>query len=377
MTWVIKRIADLGRVITGKTPATGNPEFFDGDYPFVTPSDIDYANYYCQKTERTVTDSARERHANQFVPKDAVMFTCIGNTIGKCAIAISDSLTNQQINSVVANKCTDAKFIYYLLCNNVASIRPLGGGSATPIINKTDFESIGFRVPPHDAQKQIGEFLSAYDDLIENNRRRMALLEESARLLYREWFVRLRFPGYEHTRLTNGVPEGWERVPLEDVLLLQRGFDLPSQARQKGEVPIYGSTGVLGYHNSAKASAPGIVTGRSGTLGDVQYVAEDYWPLNTALWVKEFKKVPPLFALFLLREMDLKQYNGGSSVPTLDRKTVHKVEILLPSWLLLSSFDEFAAGIFTQIKNLNFQNQKLRTARDLLLPRLMSGEITV
>ena len=228
-----------------------------------------------------------------------------------------------------------------------------------------------------DQQERIADILSTYDDLIENNRRRMALLEESARLLYREWFVCLRFPGHEHTRAVDGVPEGWERVPLEEALVLQRGFDLPTQDRQEGTVPIYGSTGILGYHDKAKASAPGVVTGRSGTLGEVQYVAEDYWPLNTALWVKEFRRVTPLFALFLLREMDLKQYNGGASVPTLDRKSVHRVEVLIPSTLLLRSFDEFGADVFAQIKNLNTQNEKLRATRDLLLPRLMSGEITV
>jgi len=142
-------------------------------------------------------------------------------------------------------------------------------------------------------------------------------------------------------------------------------------------VPIYGSTGILGYHDKAKAVAPGVVTGRSGTLGEVQYVAEDYWPLNTALWVKEFKRVTPLFSLFLLREMDLKQFNGGASVPTLDRKSAHRVAMLLPSAQLLRSFDEFASDVFMQIKSLTTQNQKLNAARDLLLPRLMSGALTV
>jgi type I restriction enzyme S subunit len=110
-------------------------------------------------------------------------------------------------------------------------------------------------------------------------------------------------------------------------------------------------------------------------LGDVHYVDEDYWPLNTALWVKEFRRATPLFALFLLREMNLRQYNGGASVPTLDRKSVHRVDILIPSKVLLNAFDDFAADVFAQIKNIETQNQKLRVARDLLLPRLMSGEI--
>jgi len=251
------------------------------------------------------------------------------------------------------------------------------GGSAQPNASAPVLGSFKFNLPRREAQTRIADILSSYDDLIENNRRRMGLLEEAARLLYQEWFVRLRFPGHEHTHITNGVPEGWQSMPLESAIVLQRGFDLPTQDRQDGEVPIYGSTGICGNHNKAKVSGPGVVTGRSGTLGEVSYVREDYWPLNTALWVKEFRRVPPLFALFLLQSLDLKQYNGGVSVPTLDRKSVHRVEVLIPSARFLSMFDELIATQFAQIANLTCQNQKLRAARDLLLPRLMSGELAV
>jgi type I restriction enzyme S subunit len=239
------------------------------------------------------------------------------------------------------------------------------------------FPEFPVELPSLAVQKRVVAVLSNYDDLIENNRRRMALLEDSARQLYREWFVRLRFPGHEHTPIMDGVPQGWERAPLESALVLQRGFDLPTQNRQDGIIPIYGSTGILGYHDKAKAVAPGVVTGRSGTLGEVTYVDEDYWPLNTSLWVKDFKRVTPLFALFLLREMDLKQFNGGASVPTLDRKSVHRVDVLIPADTMLRAFDEFAADAFAQVKKLESQNQKLRQARDLLLPRLMNGELAV
>lgn len=239
------------------------------------------------------------------------------------------------------------------------------------------FPDFPIALPELRVQRRIADILSAYDDLIENNRRRMVLLEEAVRQLYREWFVRLRFPGHEHTHITNGVPEGWEKVPFESALVLQRGFDLPVQDREDGDVPIYGSTGINGFHNKAKVVGPGIVTGRSGTLGEVRYIEGDFWPLNTALWVKEFRRVPPLFTLFLMREMDLKQFNGGASVPTLDRKIVHRTEILMPPTTLVRSFDEFAVPLFQQIGLLTAQIEKLRAARDLLLPRLMSGEIAV
>jgi type I restriction enzyme S subunit len=249
--------------------------------------------------------------------------------------------------------------------------------SGVPHINLEILKNCEMPLPPLPIQRRVVNILCSYDELIENNRRRMELLEEAARQLYREWFVRLRFPGHEHTPIIDGVPEGWERTPLDAALGLQRGFDLPIQAREDGDVPVYGSTGINGFHNKARVQGPGVVTGRSGTLGEVHYVPRDFWPLNTALWVKEFKAVTPLFALFLLREMDLKQYNGGVSVPSLDRKAVHRVEILLPPKKLIAVFDEFAGPSFEHIEYLGAQNEKLRAARDLLLPRLMNGEIAV
>jgi type I restriction enzyme S subunit len=267
------------------------------------------------------------------------------------------------------------RFVYYYL--HTVNLRRFDVGNSNPTLNRNHIHSLPVLIPPLDIQSRIADILSAYDDLIENNRQRMELLEEAARQLYREWFVRLRFPGHEHTCITHDVPEGWERIAFENALVLQRGFDLPIQAREDGDVPIYGSTGINGFHSKSRAQGPGVVTGRSGTLGEVHYVTGDFWPLNTALWVKEFKRVTPLFSLFLLREIDLKQYNGGVSVPTLDRKTVHRVEVLVPPKNLLTAFDEFATPLFEQMENMKQQNQKLHAARDLLLPRLMSGEIVV
>jgi type I restriction enzyme S subunit len=302
---------------------------------------------------------------------------------GKCSIVVelAEPLTFESsiIRVRLNREKVNPRFYFYYFAS------PYGGGKVRSIVSGTnvkgirgsDLKTLKVVKPPVPTQDRITDILCGYDELIENNRRRMELLEEAARQLYREWFVRLRFPGREHTRINNGVPEEWERTAFENALVLQRGFDLPIQVREDGEVPVYGSTGINGFHNKAKVQGPGLVTGRSGTLGQVHYVPRDFWPLNTALWVKEFKRVTPLFALFLLREMDLKQYNGGVSVPSLDRKAVHRVDILVPPKKLIAVFDEFASPLFAQIENLGVQNDKLRAARDLLLPRLMSGEIAV
>lgn len=173
------------------------------------------------------------------------------------------------------------------------------------------------------------------------------------------------------------MPEGWEIIPFIEALELQRGFDLTLKSLEEGNVPVYGSTGIIGYHNVAKVKGPGILTGRSGTLGVVHYVEGDYWPHNTALWVKSFKKVTPLFALYLLRNLKLGQLNGGVSVPTLDRKVVHHIPILVPSKKLIEEFDNIISDSQEFMSNISQQNLNLIKARDLLLPRLMNGVIPV
>ncbi|KJS02209.1 MAG: hypothetical protein VR65_06040 [Desulfobulbaceae bacterium BRH_c16a] len=273
----------------------------------------------------------------------------------------------------------DKRFLYFLF--NTHSVRGQISGSASGTkVRHTSPERIyqvRVSVPEVKVQEKIADILSNYNDLIENNQRRMALLEDTARQVYQEWFVRLRFPGREHTRIVDCIPEGWQRKPLESALVLQRGFDLPSQSRVKGTIPIFASTGVNGYHNVAKVQAPGVVTGRSGSLGKVHYVNENFWPLNTTLWVKEFRSVSPLFAFFLLSSLRLDQYNGGVSVPTLDRKVVHKMEVIVPTARIQELFGDYVLPMFTQLRHLGIYNEKLRTARDLLLPKLMSGEISV
>jgi type I restriction enzyme S subunit len=142
-----------------------------------------------------------------------------------------------------------------------------------------------------------------------------------ARRLFDEWFVHFRFPGHEaHTIIETEhgrLPRDWTWAPLDSFLILQRGFDLPSSARQAGHVPVMTGSGVSGYHNEAKVVAPGIVTGRSGTVGNIFLVSEDFWPLNTALYIREFKKSTPIHALYLLRSVNLASRAVGSAVPTL------------------------------------------------------------
>ncbi|KAA0212607.1 restriction endonuclease subunit S [bacterium] len=260
-------------------------------------------------------------------------------------------------------------------------------GATVDRIPLITFPNFQVRVPPLPVQKRIAGILSAYDELIENSQRRIKILEAMARALYREWFVHFHVPaqvltkaGLPPIQLTNSplgpIPRGWEVGRLEDVLVLQRGFDLPKAERVDGNVPIFAATGVTGFHNEAKVKAPGIVTGRSGTIGDVIYVQEDFWPLNTSLWVKEFPKSEPLYAYYLLASLDLGQFNSGAAVPTLNRNDIHGLGALIPPHSLQRRFQQVAGVMLRQARTHDLQIQNLRQTRDLLLPRLLSGQLT-
>ena len=229
------------------------------------------------------------------------------------------------------------------------------------------------RYPTLAVQHRIAGILSSYDDLIENNRRRMALLEEAARQLYREWFVRLRFPGHEHTRITNGVPEGWARLPLGDQATLNYGKALTAEARVEGPCPVYGSSGLVGTHERSFAAAPGIVVGRKGNVGSVFWCQKDYWPIDTVYFIDADKS--NLWLYYTLQHMHF--ISTDVAVPGLNRDFAYSRPLLVPEPRILRDFLESAVPLHQQIAKVGEMNDKLRAPRDLLLPRLMTGEIAV
>ncbi|ENG2549907.1 TPA: restriction endonuclease subunit S [Citrobacter farmeri] len=163
----------------------------------------------------------------------------------------------------------------------------------------------------------------------------------------------------------------WEKVRLGDVAELQRGFDLPSTKRIEGEIPIVSSSGITGFHVEAKAKAPGVVTGRYGSIGDVFYLEQDFWPLNTSLWVKDFHGNDEKFIYFLLSNFDFKKFSDKTGVPGVNRNDLHAVNVLLPPFLeqkkiaqILSTWDK--AISVTEKLLTNSQQQKKALMQQLL-----------
>lgn len=395
-------ISDLGRIVTGKTPSTKNPAFFDGKYQFVTPSDLDWETYYCQSTERTVTEDAKKSYPNQFIPSDSVMVTCIGNTMGKCGISSGDCLTNQQINTIIPSIGINPRFVYYLLIQNKEVIRGvgLGGGSATPILNKTTFSRIRLRVPSKSRWAGIASILSAYDDLIENNQRRIQLLEQSAQLLYKEWFVHLRFPGHEHITITDGVPEGWERKTIADVCETVGGgtpstkvseywgddvtWVVPTDVTKNDCLILLDSERKItekGLRESSAKLVPAntiLMTSRASVgffaLMDIE-VCTNQGFINIIPHDEEMR----MYLLFNLmsRVAEIRSNAKGTTYPEISKGRFRQMDIVIPTRILLVDFARNVCDIMQQVRHLKHSTLKLTQARDLLLPRLMNGEISV
>jgi type I restriction enzyme S subunit len=162
-----------------------------------------------------------------------------------------------------------------------------------------------------------------------------------------------------------------------DFIKLNRGFDLPDDKIVEGEYPVIASTSVKAYHNRYKVNAPIITTGRSGSLGTVIYVNQNGWPLNTALYVKEFKGNEPLYVYYTLKNIDFESFNSGAGVPSLNQNHLHKLKLWIAGKELQLKFKTIVEPIMQQIDNLNEQNSQLRQIRDRLLPRLISGKLNV
>jgi type I restriction enzyme S subunit len=368
-----KPIKSLGRVVTGKTPPKNDLQYFEGDELFVSPRDLDWDQLYVTQTATRVSSKALEKFRNQVIPRNTVMFTSLSFAFGKVGIASRASLTNQQINSVVVNGENYFRFVYYLLRACTPFIFAYNSGIDTPIVPKSVFERIRLSCPSLGLQRKLAAVLWAYDELIENNKRRIALLEKMAAEIYREWFIRFRFPGREQVKFVKGIPEGWDIKKLGSVLELCYGKALKEDDRVPGEYHVYGSSGVVGTHDQALVKAPGLIVGRKGNVGSIYLSDRGFFPIDTVYYVKS--DLPNSFLYFLLRSMNF--INNDAAVPGLNRGQAYSNQCFIPPAPLVREFARVAEPQFELKRILSRQNEKLVGTRDLLLGRLITGKLSI
>ena len=255
-----------------------------------------------------------------------------------------------------------------------------GAGSTVSNLRIPVIHSLKIPLPEMATQKRIAGILSALDEKIELNRQTNATLEAIAQAIFKEWFVHYNYPGATGEFVDSElglIPAGWRVGLFEDLMILQRGFDLPQKTRIPGKYTVIAASGPSGTHEEFKVKGPGVTTGRSGVLGNVFYSSDDFWPLNTSLWVKEFKQSTPIFAFYFLKSIDLSAMNGGSAVPTLNRNHVHALTVAIPPFDLIKEFEATVSPFLTMRKIKTGDSRILEEIRDTLLPKLMRGEVVV
>jgi len=267
---------------------------------------------------------------------------------------------------------------YFLLApKQQYNLLSTANGATVAHVNLPTIRNLKLELPDILTQHYIGIILSRYDSLIENYQKQIKLLEEAAQRLYKEWFVDLRFPGHESTKIVDGVPEGWEKTNVNNILTFHRGYDLTHKEFVDGPYPVVGSTSIIGNHNKYKIEGPGVVTGRSGSLGVYQLIWDNFWPHNTSLFISDFKGHNVFYIYCLLKTVDFTTLNSGGAIPSLNRNMLSSITIMEPSKSLQDTFSGKVMPMFKRQRHLQSQVRLLTEARDRLLPKLMSGEISV
>lgn len=308
-------------------------------------------------------------------------------------------------------KLNSGRFLYYLLKGNIMKITSLGSGSVYDAINKSAIEILEIEIPPLETQRKIAAVLSAYDDLIENNTRRITILEEMAQTIYKEWFVKIRFPGYEKVKMVDSelgpIPEGWEVKRLDDVL-----SEIESGKRPKGGVkqlstgiPSIGAENILGigkYDYSKEKYVPdeffrtmkkGIVRNRDillykdgAQIGRKSMFREDFphekCCINEHVFILRANEEFLQNYLYFWLDQDwmtekIKNLNANAAQPGINQNGVKSLPVLVPTQVVLEGFDDLLEPILTLLFILAKKQDILCRTRELLLPKLISGEIDV
>ena len=383
MMWEIAKLGDISKNI--QTGPFGS-QLHQSDYsecgiPVVMPKDL-VGGKISEESIARVDKTHVERLCRHKIEVGDILYSRRGD-VGRCA-----HVTKKEEGWLCGTGClrvtidsekADSRFVFFQLQHpdTVGWVEKHAVGATMLNLNTTILSSVPIRLPTLEIQKRIADILSAYDDLIENNQKQIKLLEEAAQRLYKEWFVDLRFPGHENTKIVDGVPVGWSRTNINEILTFHRGYDLTKNEMKAGRYPVVGSTTVIGYHNEFKIKGPGIVTGRSGSLGKYQFIWDNFWPHNTSLYISDYKDHNIFFVYSLLQTVDFASLNNGGAIPTLNRNVLSNIEVIEPTDELQEMFAKIAEAQYRKIRNLEKQNNQLKMARDVLLPKLMSGEVEV
>lgn len=394
-------IGDLGTIITGNTPPRNRPELYGNHTPFIKATDISESEKYTYNPEECYSEEGYNKYIKSLIPKGSTCVVTIGSIGKKMTMAHCDLFINQAMNAIIPNACFDSEYVYYAVKNVLGNIKTLDSGTASgrENVSKSAFSKMEIWVEEElPIQQRIATILSRYDSLIENYQKQINLLEESAQRLYKEWFIDLRFPGHENTKIVDGVPEGWKKKKIFELgkVITGKTPSTANKANYGGDIPfitipdmhsgIYpissqtlskqGADSQLGKYvpeNSLLVSC----IGTAGLVCISEALCQTNQQINSLVLDNAIKLYYMYFTFLSLKEHLNNIGSNGATMTNVNKSKFENIEVVIPVDSLLFAFNSIANNTFFKIKNLSHQIHHLTESRDRLLPKLMSGEIEV
>ena len=377
--WDVKRIDQCGDVVTGSTPPRGVSELWGGSFNWISAKD--FKGKFIVSSEEKVTEAGK-RYCRT-LPANSVLVTCIAS-IGLNAIARRPCATNQQINAVICRDC-DYEYFYYQCCFNESRLRQMAGQTAVPIIGKSQFEEFTIALPKEikeqrriaGALSDVDELISALGKLIEKKRNiktgaMQQLLTGKTRLQGFGNSETQRHEGAEFKMTELGhIPVDWEVKRLGDVAKIGNGKDY--KHLPEGNVPVYGTGGLMTYVNACLYDGATVCIGRKGTIDEPQYHEGKIWTVDTLFYTYDFKGVDPKFLYYLFTRINWHSYNSATGVPSLTAVTILGIDISLPPLAEQKAIAAVLSDMDAEIAALEADRAKYESIKQGMMQELLTG----
>lgn len=366
-------------------------DFVDSGIPVIKIKNITPPNVSMDDLSYVLDDVIPSKYILNY---DDVLIAMTGSHINQMASVVGrvarvkcseKTALNQRVGKITVidpDDC-DLDYVYYYLSQEKVKIElanKAGGAANQANISPTDIKNLAIPFPNINIQRKISSVLRAYDDLIENNQKQIKLLEEAAQRLYKEWFVDLRFPGHENTKITDGIPEGWRRGALADVATFKRGKTITKEQTNPGVVPVVaGGLEPAYFHDTFNTGAPVItVSGSGANAGFTRMYHTKVWASDCS-YVDSVATENLAWVYCFLKENNTKieTMQKGAAQPHVYAKDINALEAVIPNDKQMKRFQAITEPMFARIGTLETQKARLREACNCLLPKLMNGEIEV
>ncbi len=384
--WKLKRLKYIFNFNTGWTPPTGNSEYFTGKNKWVNIGDLNEKFIY--NTQNYISDRAIQESRIKLSPRFSLMYS-FKLTVGKVAFAGCDLYTNEAIISILPNDKDNLQFYYYLL-PEILTYNSRENIYGANLLNQDLIKNSYLLLPPPEEQKIIARFLDEkicqIDSIISKKEKIIELLKEERTAVINEAVTKGLNPNAEMKdsgiEWIKKIPKHWEVERLKSVCTFAYGDSLSNEYRIEGNVPVYGSNGIVGYHNKAITEKPCIIIGRKGSFGKINFSEAECFPIDTTYFIdSRFAKCDLKWLNYVLSLLELDMFSNDTGVPGLNRDNAHNKRIPLPNIneqkIIADYLDRKTAEIDSQIENMTRAIGCLKEYRTALISEVVTGKIDV